>query len=229
MRHILILAFVLLLALFASGAAAAVAIEDGEPIALKLHMAGEPPPDCNDESSYEWVPKDSIGVTYNEATKGLDKVISKVSRMIGPCGDPGFYGHSDDGQVSLAMWGNDKTIKTMRLTIPFCVDPYRLSLGSYSDVESATKWLISCLDGAFPSYDRSENREWVNRFIKSLMNKPLRNPMLQNKIEAVDGCVLFQKQEPFVRSLTKEAEAILKCDLFGHKFTLEIAPPRSKH
>ncbi len=209
-------------------AQAAVQIEEGDPIRFKMRLAGEPPIDCSDESGYFWVPKDSLGITFAQAVKGLDNVVPKVARIVGPCGDHGFDGRSDDGSIWLVLWGDDHAIKSLQLTIPFCVDPYRFSLGSYSDMETAKKTLTSCLDGAFPAYDGRENREWVDRFINSLMNKPLRNAFKNNEVESDRGCVLFQKQEPFIRKVTKQAEATLKCDLFGHKFTLEITPPRTK-
>jgi hypothetical protein len=219
----LFLSLVILL-VFMGISSVAIAVEiDPEPFEFHPWLEGDPPPNYSDESSYHWIPKGDLGITFAQATKGLEGVIPKVIRWRDP---PGFQGNSSDGKIYFFMWGNEQAIKTIRLKVPFCVDPYRFSLGSYSDMESATKILTSCLDGAFPSYNGSENREWVERFIGKLMNRPLRNAFMDNKVETQDGCVLFKKIEPVVRMATDKAEITLSCDLFGHEFTLEITPPR---
>ncbi|MGO8879727.1 MAG: hypothetical protein ACLPVO_07905 [Desulfomonilaceae bacterium] len=225
MPRILLVAVFILIATVTT--VTAIEISDEEPISLKLRLTGEPPIDTSDESSLFWIPKTDLGITLDEATKGLDKIIPKVTRVIGPGGDPGFDGKSSDEQIWLGIWGTEMAIKTMRLKIPFCVDPYRFSLGSWSDAEKPIEIFTSFLNGAFPYRGGRENRELVDGLVKEVLSQPLLN-MFNNKVETLDGCVLFKTQfhEPLVRKLSDKVEVTFHPR--RTELSLEITPPRNK-
>ena len=231
MCRILLLAVILLSAsLFTS--AIAIQIADGEPYKLmpSLLPSGETSPKDNlDEFRSRQIPKGDLGITLDQATKGLERIIPRLSRMVlsssDESGEPGFSGSSADGKIVLTMWGTEAAIKTINLVVPFSVDPYRFSLGSWADMERPKEILISCLNGAFPA-DSRENHEWIAGYVRNILSQPVRN-VKNGGVETVDGRVIFESQKPLVRTVSEKVEITLK-SYFGSEFTLEITPPRKQ-
>jgi hypothetical protein len=234
MRRILLLAVIVLAAL--STAAIAIQINDGEPhklIPSLLPSEETSPKETLDEFRSRQIPKGDLGITLDQATKGLEKIIPRVSRMVlslfssDESGEPGFGGSSADGKIVLTMWRTEAAIKTINLVVPFSVDPYLFSLGSWADMERPKEILISCLNGAFPA-DSRENSEWIEGYVRTILSHPLRNSFKNNEVETQDGRVLFENQKPLIRKISSKVEMTLSSGLFGNGFTLEITPPRKK-
>lgn len=230
MRRLLFLGVIILSAL--STAAIAIQIEDREPYKLmpSLLPSGETSPKDNlDEFRSRQIPKGDLGITLDQATKGLEKIIPRVSRMVlsssDESGEPGFGGSSADGKIVLTMWGTEAAIRTINLVVPFSVDPYRFSLGSWADMERPKEILISCLNGAFPA-DSRENLEWIEGYVRNILSQPVRN-FKNDRVETVDGRVIFKPQKPLVRTVSEKVEITLESS-FSNDFTLEITPPRKQ-
>jgi hypothetical protein len=222
MRQILPIVAIILIAL---STATAIEIKDEFKLNYNLLPGSTDPKDTSDESGAYWIPKGDLGVTFNQATKGLEQIIPCVYRDVDRSGAPIFLGSSDDGKIVLTMWGTEAAIKTINLVVPFSVDPYRFSLGSWSDVERPKEILISCLNGPFPA-DSRENREWIEGYVRNVLSQPVRN-FKNGGVETVDGRVIFKPQKPLVRRVSEKVEITLESS-FGSDFNLEIKPPRNQ-
>lgn len=211
--------------LIALSTAVAIEIKDEFKLNYNLLPGSTDPKDTSDESSAYWIPNGDLGVTFNQATKGLEQIIPCVYRDVDRSGAPIFLGSSDDGKIYLKMLGDKRAIKTINLVVPFSVDPYRFSLGSWADMERPKEILISCLNGAFPA-DSRENREWIEGYVRNILSQPVRN-VKNGAVETVDGRVIFESQKPLVRTVSEKVEITLK-SYFGSEFALEITPPRKQ-
>ena len=89
-------AAVLVIIVSVAVSAYAIEISPATPLVLKQQLVGDPPINTEDETEYWWYPKADLGVSLDQATSGLQRYFSTVSRLILPGGNPGFYGTSVD-------------------------------------------------------------------------------------------------------------------------------------